>query len=43
MCGLLIINILCLIIYCMDNNKNKNKTKKEYKIVKYESEDVELV
>lgn len=42
-CGLMIVNIICLSIYCMDNNKCKwSKKEKDYRAVKYESEDIEV-
>lgn len=46
-CGLMIVNFICLTIYCINNKWNKlnrlNKKQKGYKVVKDQSEDVHLV
>ena len=44
-CGLMILNIICLTIYCMDNNNRCkfNKKQRGHEVVKYESEDVQFI
>lgn len=42
-CALMIINSICITIYCMDNRCNISNKKRGYRVVKYDSEDVQLV
>lgn len=41
--ALMIINVVCLTIYCMDNKCNISNKKQGYGVVKYDSEDAQLV